>query len=134
MLVSSSVTQIIKNVVDVKVSGVEPCPPPLYRMASETSVTESETTVSDGDTSDQDGLSRSSNAFTGWFASSTLRIGLLLIGVFLLLAALGQLSGIDILGLTAELLGTSVDRWLLVGAVAIALIAIAVRGFSGRSD
>lgn len=105
-------------------------------MASETTVKESETTVSDVDTTEQggDGLAPPSDAFTGWFASSALRIGLVLVGLFLLLAALGQLSGIDILGLTAEILGTDVGRWLLVAVVAIALIAVAVHGFAGRSD
>ncbi|WP_396612897.1 hypothetical protein ACH9L7_06410 [Haloferax sp. S1W] len=105
-------------------------------MASETTVKESETTVSDVDTTEQDGdgLSPPSDAFTGWFASSTLRLGLVLVGFFLLLAALGQLSGVDILGLTAELLGTDVGRWLLVAVVALALISVAVHGFTGRSD
>lgn len=105
-------------------------------MASETAAKETETTVSDVDTIEQkeDGFSPPSDAFTGWFASSALRFGLVLVGVFLLLAALGQLSGIDILGETAELLGSEVGRWLLVVVVAIALIAIAVNGFSGRSD
>lgn len=105
-------------------------------MASETTVTESETTASDVDTTEQDrdGTSPPSDAFTDWFASSTFRIGLVLVGVFLLLAALGQLSGIDILGGTVDLLGTEVGRWLLVAVVAIALIAVAVHGFGGRSD
>lgn len=105
-------------------------------MTSETTVKKSETTVSDVDTTELDGDDRSapSDVFTGWFASSTLRLGMLFVGVFLLLAALGQLSGIDILGETATLLGTDVGRWLLVGVVAIALIAVAVRGFTGRSD
>lgn len=103
-------------------------------MASETTVTESETSMSDGDTAEQtsDRRSHSNDVFMGWFASSALRFGLVLVGVFLLLAALGQLSGIDILGVTAELLGTEVGRWLLVAVVAIGLIAVAVYGFTGR--
>lgn len=105
-------------------------------MASETTVKESETTVSDVDSNKQDGdgLSAPSNVFPEWFASSTLRLGLMIVGVFLLLAALGQLSGIDILGETAALLATDVGRWLLVAIVAIALIVLAVHGFTGRSD
>lgn len=81
---------------------------------------------------DEDGLSPPSDAFTGWFASSTIRLGLVLVGVFLLVVALGHLSGIDIPGLTAELLGTDVGRWPLVAVVAIALIAVAVHGVTGR--
>lgn len=105
-------------------------------MASETTVKESETTLGDVDSTEQDGddLSAPSDIFTGWLASSALRLGMVLVGVFLLLAALGQLSGIDILGEIAALLGTDVGGWLLVGVVAIALIAVAVHGFTGRSD
>lgn len=105
-------------------------------MAPETKVTETETTVSDADTTDYDGdgISPPSNAFTNWFASSTLRIGLVLVGFFLLLAALGQLSGIDMLAMTADLFSTEVGRWLLVALVAIGLIAVAVYGFRGRWD
>lgn len=103
---------------------------------TETTVNETETTVSDGDRTDHDGDSRSprNDAFSGWFASSALRMGLVLVGIFLLLAALGQLSGIDILGVTVEVLGTDAGIWLLVAVVAIALIGVAVHGFSGRSD
>lgn len=105
-------------------------------MASETTITESETTVSDVDTveTDEDGLSPTGGAFSGWFASSALRWGLVLVGLFLLLAALGQLSGIDILGEVSAILGTDAGRWLVVAVVALALIAIAVYGFRGRSD
>jgi hypothetical protein len=101
-------------------------------MTSEKTVKESETTVSDADTTnhDEEGFSAPGEGFTGWFTSSALRIGLALVGVFLLLAALGQLSGIDILGETAALLGTEVGRWLLVAVVALALIAVAVHGFT----
>ena len=51
--------------------------------------------MSDLATTEQDGdcLSSPSGAFTGWFASSTLQFGMVLIGVFLQLATLGQLSG-----------------------------------------
>lgn len=105
-------------------------------MASETTYTESETTVNEADANerDGDGFSPPSSAFTGWFASSALRIGLVLVGVFLLLAALGQLSGIDMLGETAALLGTDAGRWIVVAIVALGLIAIALYGFTGRSD
>lgn len=106
-------------------------------MASETRVNESETRVNDVDTTEQDGSgpqSHQNDASPGWLASSALRIGLVLVGGVLLLAALGQLSGVDFLGETAELLGTHVGRWLLVALVALALIAVAVHGFTGRSD
>lgn len=101
---------------------------------TEITVKESETTLSDVETTEHDGGAPRSNAFAGWFASSTLRVDLVLVGLFLLVAALGQLSGIDILGETAAILGTEVGHWLLVALVAIGLIVVAVHGFSGRSD
>lgn len=105
-------------------------------MANETTVKESETTVSDVDSTDRDGPgpSHRNDGYMGWFTSSALRFGLGIVGLFLLLAALGQLSGIDILGETANILGTEVGRWLLVAIVAIALIGVAVYGFRGRAD
>lgn len=136
MWATGAVTRIIKYRVLLKLSGVEPCPPPWVPMASETTVKESQTAGSNVDKTnqDRDGREPRSNAFAGRFASSALRIGLVLVGLFLLLAALGQLSGIDMLGLTADLLGSEVGRWLFVAVVAIALIAVAVHGFTGRSD
>lgn len=105
-------------------------------MATETSAKETETTASDVDRTehDRDERAHRNDAFTGWVASSALRIGLVFVGFFLLLAALGQLSGIDILAVTAEVLGTETGQWLLVAVVAMAMIAIAVHGFTGRAD
>lgn len=91
--------------------------------------------MSDGEKVEQDGdgVSVPDDAFTEWLASSALRVGLVIIGVFLLLAALGQPSGTDMLGVAGEFLGTEAGRSLLVAAVALALIGIAVYGFTGRS-
>lgn len=97
---------------------------------TETTVKDTETTVTDGEATDRD----PGDGLTGWFAASSLRIGLALVGLFLLLAALGQLSGIDLIGLGANLLNTGVGRWLLVAVVAIALIVVAVHGFDRESE
>lgn len=71
-------------------------------MANETAGKESETTVTDVDPNDQGGArSYLTDAFMSPFTSSALGFGLVLVGTFPLLAALGQLSGIDILGETA---------------------------------
>lgn len=104
-------------------------------MASEQVVTDSETTRSDADTTNRDRNSRSSgnSAFTTWLASSTIRFGLVLVGIVLLLAAVGQLSGIDILGSIGAVLTTGVGLWLLVAVVAIGLIGIAMYGYRGQS-
>lgn len=70
----------------------------------------------------------------GWFAASTLRVGLALIGIVLLLFALGQVAGLDLLGLVAEALSSEVGRWLLVAFFALLIIAVAVRGFGSWSE
>ena len=64
-----------------------------------------------------------------WFAESTLRIALAVFGFILLLFALGQAVGIDLLGMVVDALSTQMGRWLLVAFFALALILIAVRGF-----
>ena len=64
-----------------------------------------------------------------WFAESTLRIALAVFGFVLLLFALGQAVGIDLLGMVVDALSTQLGRWLLVAFFALAIILIAVRGF-----
>lgn len=71
---------------------------------------------------------------TGWAAASTFRVGLALIGFVLLLFALGQIAGFDLLGLVVDALSTSTGRWLIVAIVALVLIVIAVRGFGRRPE
>ena len=70
----------------------------------------------------------------GWAAASTFRVGLALIGFVLLLFALGQIAGLDLLGLVVDALSTSVGRWLIVAFFALIIIAVAVRGFGTRSE
>lgn len=64
-----------------------------------------------------------------WFAESTLRIALAVFGFVLLLFALGQAVGIDLLGMVVDALSTQMGRWLLVAFFALALILVALRGF-----
>lgn len=70
--------------------------------------------------------------FTEWLASTAVRAVLVIVGVVVLLFALGQLVGLDLLGLTAEALSSEVGRWLLLAAFALLLIALAERGFRAR--
>lgn len=69
-----------------------------------------------------------------WFAESTLRIALAVFGFVLLLFALGQAVGIDLLGMVVSALSTQMGRWLLVAFFALAIIVIAVRGFGPSSS
>lgn len=68
-----------------------------------------------------------------WVAASTLRVGLALLGLVLLLFALGQVAGLDLLGLVVDAISTDVGRWLVVALFALVIIYIAARGFGTRS-
>lgn len=62
------------------------------------------------------------------FAASALRIGLALLGIVLLLFALGQAVGLDLLGWVADALSTRMGQWLVVAFFALLLIVVALRG------
>lgn len=82
--------------------------------------------TADADTGDED--------VGEWFAASTLRIGLAIIGIFLLLFALGQAVGVPLLGMVADALATRVGRWLAVAVFALLLIVVAMRGVGTSTD
>lgn len=66
-------------------------------------------------------------------ASSTLRVGLAIFGLVLLLFAIGQLVGVDILGMIVNVLESPEGRWAIVAFVALVMIVLALRGFN-RSE
>lgn len=61
-----------------------------------------------------------------------LRIGLAVLGIVLLLFALGQAFGVDLLGPAAELLATETGRWLAIALLALVLISVAASGWRYR--
>lgn len=65
---------------------------------------------------------------TQWFASTAVRIGLTLIGVVVLLFALGQAVGLPLLELATEALTSQTGQWLVVAFFAILLIGAAQKG------
>lgn len=67
-----------------------------------------------------------------WFAETTARTGLALIGLVLLLFALGQAIGVDLLGAVAEALTSQTGRWLVVAFFAVLLIVGAAKWGFGR--
>lgn len=75
-----------------------------------------------------------SDGVVGWFAESTVRVALAVLGVLLLLFAVGQMVGLDILGSIADALETEFGRWLLIAIFALLLIIIALRGFYSYPD
>lgn len=77
---------------------------------------------------------RRSGGLAEWFAESTVRVVLAFFGVVLLLFAVGQMVGFDILGAIADALDTAIGRWLLVGVFGLILIMIALRGFYAQPE
>ena len=65
-----------------------------------------------------------------WFASVTLRTGVILIGFVLLLFALGQAVGFPLLDLFIGAVTSPTGRWILVAVFALLLIAAASRGMN----
>ena len=62
-----------------------------------------------------------------WLAGTAVRAGLTIIGVVLLLFAIGQAFGLPLLEFTAEALSTQTGRWLVVAFFAVLLIGAAQR-------
>ena len=64
-------------------------------------------------------------AATTWFANTAVRTGLTVIGVVVLLFALGQAVGLPLLELTTEALTSRTGQWLAVAFLAVLLIGAA---------
>lgn len=86
------------------------------------------------DRANDDTANQGRAAYAGeWFAESTLRIALAVFGFVLLLFALGQAVGIDLLGMVVDALSTQMGRWLVVAFFALAILVVAVRGFDSET-
>lgn len=62
-------------------------------------------------------------------AASTVRVLLGVLGVLLLLFAMGQVMGFDAMAILSDALDTPEARWMLVALFALVLIVISLRGF-----
>lgn len=62
---------------------------------------------------------------TQWFATTAVRVGVTLIGVVLLVFALGQAVGLPLLELLTAALTSQTGQWLVVAFFAIMLIGAA---------
>lgn len=62
-----------------------------------------------------------------WFASAAMRWGVILFGIVLMLFALGQAAGTNILGPIIDAMASQTGIWLLVALFALALVAAASR-------
>ncbi|GKZ13515.1 hypothetical protein BG842_08145 [Haladaptatus sp. W1] len=68
---------------------------------------------------------------SSWLAKTGMMAGLIAIGFVLLLFALGQAVGFDLLGLFADAVSSQTGRWLVVAFFALLLIGVAERGLRG---
>ncbi len=80
--------------------------------------------------SDTRNASQSPESEATMITRSLLRIALALVGFILLLFALGQAFGLDLLGMFAEFTQTWTGQWLLVAVFALLLIVLSMRGWS----
>lgn len=62
---------------------------------------------------------------TQWFATTAVRVGLTIIGIVLLLFALGQAVGLPLLELVTTALTSQTGQWLVVAFFAVLLIGAA---------
>ena len=67
-------------------------------------------------------------------AASMLRVGLLFLGAVIVLFAVGQLVGVDLLAMLSDVFDTREARWLTVAFFGLVLITMALRGFRRRSS
>ncbi|MFC6732204.1 MULTISPECIES: hypothetical protein [unclassified Haladaptatus] len=76
----------------------------------------------------QQGQQPAQTSQASWFANTAIRVGVVLIGFVLLLFALGQAVGANLLGMVAEALSSQTGQWLVVAFFALLLIGAAQRG------
>ncbi|WP_458188553.1 hypothetical protein [Haladaptatus sp. NG-WS-4] len=74
---------------------------------------------------------REETSMSDWLAKTGLLSGLAFVGFVLLLFALGQAVGFDLLGLFADVVSSQTGRWLVVALFALLLIGVAERGLRG---
>ena len=67
-----------------------------------------------------------------WVASTALRLGLALVGIVLLVFAIGQILDVPLFDVLDDALSSQVVVWLIVGLFALLLLGLAARGFSYR--
>jgi uncharacterized protein YqhQ len=67
-----------------------------------------------------------------WFASSALRLGLAVLGIVLLVFAVGRILDVPLLDVLSEALDSQIVLWVVVGLFALLLLGLAARGFSRR--
>ena len=78
------------------------------------------------------GSGESADAWADAVTASVLRIAVGLVGIVIVLFALGQAFGVDLLGAVGELFATPTGRWIGVAVVGLLLVALAAGGLRSR--
>lgn len=65
-------------------------------------------------------------------ATSTVRVGFLALGFLILLYAVGQIVGVNVLGTLSAVLDSHEVRWMIIAFFGVVLITLALRGFRAR--
>ena len=73
------------------------------------------------------GRTRDGSPLAGWFTETIVRAGVAIVGIVLLIFALGQAVGADLLGVFVAALTSQTGRWLAVALFAVLVIAAAFR-------
>lgn len=71
-------------------------------------------------------------AMSEWIAEGALRIALTIVGLVLLVYAVGRAVGVNLLDIFIDALLSPLGRWIVVAFFALLLIVVAVRGFRDR--
>ena len=75
-----------------------------------------------------------SSGLVNWFTETFLRAAVAILGLLLLLVALGQIAGVDMIGALGDLLATEVFQWVLVAVFALLLIVAASKSWNIRTS
>lgn len=102
------------------------------REVEETRVERTDRTRSTASPSSE-GLS-AGDRIAGWFTETAVRGGIALLGVVLVLFAVGQIVGIELLGSLVDFLTSSLGAWLIVGLLGVLLIVAASRSWNLTSS
>lgn len=91
-------------------------------------------TATDGTETEPAGGSRRTpgERISTWFASVAVRTGLAVIGLVVVVFALGQAVGVNLLGMAAEAVTSQTGRWLVVAFFGLLLIGAAQHGLTQR--
>ncbi|WP_306057339.1 hypothetical protein [Natronococcus wangiae] len=65
-----------------------------------------------------------------WMASTAVQTIVVLVGLAVVLFAVGQAVGVDLLGMIGEALATHTGQWLAVAVIALIVVGAALRAMS----